>query len=60
MGQSVEVNIQIEATTIFGARHGLETLSQLIAFDKSQNCFQVCFLKHIPGLNKTVTFSLDC
>lgn len=33
--------VTIEATTIFGARHGLETLSQLIVFDDIRNELQI-------------------
>lgn len=33
--------VTILATTYYGARHGLESLSQLIAFDEDSNSLQI-------------------
>ncbi|CAL8069559.1 unnamed protein product [Orchesella dallaii] len=35
------VSVTITANTYFGARHGLETLSQLIAYNDEMNCLQI-------------------
>lgn len=37
------VLVKINAETVFGARHGLETLSQLVIFDDIRNELQVSF-----------------
>jgi hexosaminidase len=34
-------SIRIKAGTVFGARHALETLSQLITFDEERKVFQM-------------------
>ncbi|KAF2360937.1 Glycoside hydrolase family 20 catalytic domain [Trinorchestia longiramus] len=40
--------VKIEAETFYGARHGLETLSQLMNYDTENNCLQMInFLKEI-------------
>lgn len=36
-----DTSIVISAPTFFGARHGLETLSQLIDYDNEKNCLQM-------------------
>ncbi|XP_043213547.1 chitooligosaccharidolytic beta-N-acetylglucosaminidase-like [Amphibalanus amphitrite] len=36
-----EVSVVINATTFFGARHALETLSQLIEYDDENACLQI-------------------
>jgi len=35
------LRVSISAQTFFGARHGLETLSQLIVFDDATNSLEV-------------------
>ena len=41
MFKGTEVMVTIKAGTFFGARHGLETMSQLMAFDEVNHCLQV-------------------
>jgi len=40
-------NMFIKATTFFGARHGLETLSQMINYDEVDECLQILSSGHI-------------
>jgi len=40
-------NMFIKTTTIFGARHGLETLSQMINYDEEDECLQILSSGHI-------------
>jgi hypothetical protein len=56
------VTVQINATTIFGARHALESCSQLIAFDTSQGFFQVTNYFNVlwvKRLTKAILFRLS-
>ena len=39
--------VSIEATTFFGARHGLETLSQMIDYDEVDECLQILSDSHL-------------
>lgn len=40
-GEGRRIHVEINAVTYFGVRHGLETLSQLVAYDEFANCLQV-------------------
>lgn len=57
-----EIVININASTIFGARHALETLSQLIVFDDIRSELQVSIfsLFLIIQFLKLLCFSKDC
>lgn len=39
--QDQVTKVNVSSLSVFGARHGLETLSQLIAFDEDEGAFRV-------------------
>ena len=52
---SSAVHIQIKAKTFFGARHGLETVSQLTAYQESHNSLQI--VSSVAILNDKPSYS---
>jgi hexosaminidase len=52
--QSDDIHVAISANTVFGYRHALETLSQLISFDSARNSFAI--VTQVEILNDGPTF----